>query len=33
VRPADYGLSDKRELGLRVEWDFVDAPPAGQGGP
>ena len=32
VRPADYGLNDKRELGLRVEWDFVDAPPAGDGG-
>ena len=32
VRPADYGLSDTRELGLRVEWDFVDGPPAGQGG-
>jgi hypothetical protein len=32
VRPADYGLNDKRELGLRVEWDFVDAPPAGEGG-
>ena len=33
VRPADYGLNDKRELGLRVEWDFVEAPPAGDAGP
>jgi len=32
VRPADYGLNDNRELGLRVEWDFVEAPPAGDGG-
>ena len=32
VRPADYGLNDTREQGLRVEWDFVDAPPAGVGG-
>jgi hypothetical protein len=26
VRPADYGLQDRRELGLLVEWDF-SAPP------
>jgi hypothetical protein len=32
VRPADYGFKDTRELGLRVEWDFVDAPPAGTNG-
>jgi hypothetical protein len=29
VRPADYGLNDERELGLRVEWNFVEAPPPG----
>jgi hypothetical protein len=22
VRPADFGLPDRRELGLLVEWDF-----------
>jgi hypothetical protein len=22
VRPADFGLQDRRELGLLVEWDF-----------
>jgi hypothetical protein len=27
VRPADFGLSDSRELGLMVAWDFVDSPP------
>ena len=26
VRPADYGFTDRRELGLLVDWDFVTAP-------
>jgi hypothetical protein len=26
-RPSDVGLNDPRELGLQVEWEFVDAPP------
>jgi hypothetical protein len=27
VRPADFGMKDTRELGLRIGWEFVDAPP------
>lgn len=26
-RPADYGQSDPRELGLGMRWEFVDQPP------
>ena len=26
VRPADYGFTDRRELGLLVDWDFVTGP-------
>jgi hypothetical protein len=26
-RPSDVGLNDSRELGLQVNWDFVDGPP------
>jgi hypothetical protein len=26
VRPADFGIPDPRELGLMVQWDFVDSP-------
>jgi O-Antigen ligase len=29
VRPVDVGMADARTLGLMVQWDFVDAPPAG----
>jgi hypothetical protein len=25
VRPADFGLTDSRELGVSVAWDFVDS--------
>jgi hypothetical protein len=24
VRPADFGIPDPRELGLMVQWEFVD---------
>jgi hypothetical protein len=27
VRPSDFGLNDPRELGLQVDWGFVDTPP------
>jgi hypothetical protein len=29
VRPADFGMPDGRELGLLLDWDFVEAPPLG----
>jgi hypothetical protein len=29
MRPRDFGGSDPRDLGLMVQWDFVDAPSAG----
>jgi len=29
VRPRDFGVADDRELGLLVDWKFVDAPPPG----
>jgi O-antigen ligase len=29
VQPADFGISDDRELGLLVDWTFVDRPPSG----
>jgi len=28
ARPSDYGMPDRRVLGLLVHWDFVDAPAA-----
>lgn len=31
VRPRDFGGADPRELGLMVEWNFVDAPPGNSG--
>lgn len=27
IRPADFGVPDARELGLLVQWAFVDVPP------
>ncbi len=29
VRPADFGIKDNRELGLLIDWDFVQVPPDG----
>jgi hypothetical protein len=29
VRPADFGIKDNRELGLLIDWDFVEVPPDG----
>jgi hypothetical protein len=29
VRPSAFGVADPRDLGLMVQWEFVDAPPAG----
>jgi len=29
MRPRDFGGADPRDLGLMVQWDFVDAPSAG----
>ena len=29
IRPRDVGVADDRELGLLVNWDFLDALPAG----
>ena len=29
LRPRDFGVADDRELGLLVDWKFVDAPPPG----
>ena len=26
MRPRDFGGTDSRDLGLMVQWDFVDAP-------
>jgi hypothetical protein len=28
LRPADFGVPDARELGLMVQWEFVDTPAA-----
>jgi hypothetical protein len=30
LRPADIGVPDPRELGLMVQWEFVDAPASGR---
>ena len=27
MRPRDYGAADPRDLGLIVQWEFVDSPP------
>jgi len=29
LRPRYFGGADPRDLGLMVEWDFVDAPSTG----
>jgi hypothetical protein len=29
LRPRDFGGADPRDLGLMVQWDFVDSPSAG----
>jgi hypothetical protein len=29
LNPRDFGVPDDRELGLLVDWKFVDAPPPG----
>jgi hypothetical protein len=29
LRPRDFGLNDDRELGLIVDWQFLDALPRG----
>ena len=31
LRPQDFGVSDLRELGMRVQWRFHEAPPGAQG--